>query len=44
MALSIPPRWRSSFSARKLIYDDLLLNLKHRRRALRTKLKQSFKH
>ncbi len=34
----------ASVSARKLIYDDLLLNLKHRRRALRAKLKQSFKH
>ncbi|MGH7779752.1 MAG: class I SAM-dependent methyltransferase [Candidatus Binataceae bacterium] len=34
----------ASFSAHKLIYDNLFLNLKHRRRALRTKLKQSFKH
>ena len=33
-----------SFTARKLIYDDFFLNLRHRRRALRAKLKHSFKH
>ncbi|HUY28519.1 MAG TPA: class I SAM-dependent methyltransferase [Candidatus Binataceae bacterium] len=31
------------FSARKLIYDDVFLNLKHRRRALRSRLKQALK-
>jgi protein O-GlcNAc transferase len=34
----------ASFTARKIIYDDLFLNLKHRRRALRARIKQSFKH
>ncbi|MHB8381151.1 MAG: class I SAM-dependent methyltransferase [Candidatus Binataceae bacterium] len=33
----------TSFSTRKLIYDDVFLNLKHRRRALRAKLKQALK-
>jgi predicted O-methyltransferase YrrM len=34
----------AAFSARKLIYDDLLLNLKHGRRALRARIKQSLRH
>ncbi|HVA79676.1 MAG TPA: class I SAM-dependent methyltransferase [Candidatus Binataceae bacterium] len=32
-----------AFAARKLIYDDLFLNLKHRRRALRARIKQALK-